>query len=101
MMSRAGVDVVRGRKRYGTDVLQCGRGERRRRVLLAYQARSDRAAYSAMAAGPGAERGLVATGRPGGARPARRPALDRRPPAGRLRSAARLRRRTGCPAAVL
>ena len=42
----------------------------------------------------------VAPRRPGRARPARRAALGRRPPAGQLRSAARVRRCTGIPPAV-
>ena len=46
-------------------------------------------------------RGVLAPGRPGGARPARRASLDRRPPAGRLRPAARVRRRAGLPAAAV
>ena len=42
----------------------------------------------------------VAPGRPGGARPARRAALGRRPPAGRLPPAVRVRRLAGIPPAV-
>src|SRR5437763_101299 len=76
-MSKTRRRCGKGRERNGIDVLKCGRREPRRRVLLAYQAGSDHAAYSAMAAGPCPERGLVATGRPGGARPARRPAGER------------------------